>query len=93
MNQVIKQIDELCMKYDDCELVSYGTVEEGFDTNEAEVFCIPRFINDYDTNYFSDESQIHDFIDDFDSLDLEGVTYRLEEPTSPEDDWVLFILW
>lgn len=92
-NKIETLINNLCNKYDDCDFSSLALKGDGFPYNEIEITCIPRFVNDYEVNYYEDNSQIYDFIEDFkDNFDIDTKIYIIE-PMNDEDYFVAHITW
>jgi len=93
MTKIIDIIEEIVANYEDSELTSYHTRIED-ESNEAEIYSTPRFINEYDINYFNDESEVYELYDELqDELLIHNVEMELIEAENNEDYHIIRINW
>lgn len=90
MNNIIDVIEEIVENYEDSELTTI--IED--ESNEAEIYSTPRFINEYDINYFDDESEVYELYDELqDELLKHNVDMKLIEAEDNEDYHIIKINW
>ena len=90
MNNIIDVIEEIVENYEDSELTTI--IED--ESNEAEIYSTPRFINEYDVNYFDDESEVYELYDELqDELLIHNVDMKLIEAEDNEDYHIIRINW
>lgn len=90
MNNIIDVIEEIVENYEDSELTTI--IED--ESNEAEIYSTPRFINEYDINYFDDESEVYELYDELqDELLMHNVDMKLIEAEDNEDYHIIKINW
>lgn len=90
MNNIIDVIEEIVENYEDSELTTI--IED--ESNEAEIYSTPRFINEYDINYFDDESEVYELYDELqDELLIHNVDIKLIEAEDNEDYHIIRINW
>ena len=92
--EIINIIEDTLLMYEDSEFSSLMLKEDGNGINEAEIFSIPRFINDYDVNYFDDESEVYDLIESLEAeLEDYDVEISHEEAYYADDYHIVWICW
>ena len=94
MDKIIQIIENITDNYEDSDLDNYGLISEGYHCNEAEIYSTPRFINDYEVNYFSDESEVYELYNELqDELLNYNINIELFEAETEDDYHMIKITW